>query len=137
MSTTSMMSPSPAATNSSMPSGLTTMPRGRRETSMVLMVSSVSALSTVMVLSFSFDTKIIGVAEAKDGVAKASNAAAERAARAMQIMGLPLSMVTWENLHLVSGWSKPSVSVTLVGCRNPSCGEVETGTRVPPPSTIG
>ena len=45
-----------------------------------------------MVLSFSLDTKIIGSA-AKDGVAKASSAAAEAAANRMRVMGLPLSMV--------------------------------------------
>ena len=67
------------------------MPRGRRATLMVLTVSSVSALSTVMVLSFSLETKIIEVA--KDGVAKARSAAADMAASTMQFMGLPLWML--------------------------------------------
>ena len=31
---------------------------------------------------------------------------------------------------MVSGSSKPSVSVRFFSCRKPSCGEVETGTRV-------
>src|SRR3990170_2428115 len=88
VSMTSMMSPSPAATNSSLPSGLTTMPRGRRATLMVLTTSSVSPFSTVMVLSFSLETKI---AAAKDGAAKRRSAAAEPAARRMRCMCLPLA----------------------------------------------
>src|SRR4029450_2396103 len=62
VSITSMMSPSPAATQSSLKSGLRTMPRGRRETLIVLIVSSVSLLSTVIVLSFSFETKLVAAA---------------------------------------------------------------------------
>ena len=39
--------------------GLSTMPRGRRATLMVLMISSVSLSTTVMVLSFSLETKMV------------------------------------------------------------------------------
>src|SRR4029078_12165660 len=95
VSITSMISPSPAATNSSLKSGLSIMPRGRRDTLIVLFTCSVSASTTVMVLSFSLHTKIV---VAKAGAAKRRTASAPAAAVTMRVMG-----VTGGSLKLALG----------------------------------
>src|SRR5687767_4901410 len=72
------------------------MPRGRRSTLMVFVTFSVAASTTVIVLSFSFETKIVS---AEDGVASRAKSKAPQADIRMRIIGFTFNGMTyWREL---------------------------------------